>query len=214
MVSPGLGSHLADLLNCSKAAATFRGEKSVARQISKLAQEYKLNWAFPWAKRQALEFIVILSKEGGPREIYIYNNIIIRQWLGLMTSSIKVYLRRVRALHIEAGLSALWTSGDVRQVLKGAGNSYCPAPGAPIRNRVAITPFLMWKLKEGLRDSNMSLHRKRLLWLFMTWAYMGAFRSGCCSSQGHNIYTLLGRLTYWLNRRGRIAQIARYWAPT
>lgn len=99
-----------------------------------------------------------------------------------MVSSIKVYLRRVRALHIEAGLSALWTSSDVRQALKGAGNSYCPAPGTPIRNRVAITPFLMWKLKEGLRDSKISLHRKRLLWMFMTWAYMGAFRSGSCSS--------------------------------
>ena len=68
MVSPGLGGDLADLLNCSKAIATFRAERVVAKQIRMLAQEYRLDWAFPWARKQALEFIVILSKKGRPGE--------------------------------------------------------------------------------------------------------------------------------------------------
>ena len=34
--------------------------------IRMLAQEYRLDWAFPWARKQALEFIVILSKKGRP----------------------------------------------------------------------------------------------------------------------------------------------------
>ena len=114
----------------------------------------------PWDKQKAQSFIVALSKRG------------------LMTSTLRVYLRRVRALHLEAGLTPLWTSADVRQLLKGTANSYRPAPGSPTRDRVPVTPFILYKIKEKLsKDSTMSISDKRMFWLFCTWAYVGSFRS-------------------------------------
>ena len=90
----------------------------------------------------------------------------------------RVYLRRARALHLEAGLTPRWTAADVRQILKGTANSYRPAPGSPTRDRIPVTPFILFKIKEGLsKDSTMTMADKRLFWLFCTWAYVGSFRS-------------------------------------
>ena len=95
-----------------------------------------------------------------------------------MTSTMRVYLRRARALHLEAGLTPRWTAADVRQILKGTANSYRPAPGSPTRDRIPVTPFILFKIKEGLsKDSTMTMADKRLFWLFCTWAYVGSFRS-------------------------------------
>ncbi len=90
-------------------------------------------------------------------------------------------MRRVKALHWQEGATPGWTAQEVRQAVKGVAN--CPRPQAPgpaavIRNRVPITPFLLFKIKQELsKDQKMTLLQKRLFWLYCTWAYMGALRS-------------------------------------
>ena len=39
-----------------------------------------------------------------------------------------------------------------------------------------MTPHMLWMIKVGLRNSNMDLSKKRLMWLYCCWAYVGAFR--------------------------------------
>ena len=67
-------------MNCSKSIATFRvsnvsvdvispyvciqSEKSVAKQIRMLADQFRIDLSMPWDKQKARSFIVVLSKRG------------------------------------------------------------------------------------------------------------------------------------------------------
>ena len=41
----------------------IKGERSVANQIKLLAREWNINLDFPWTKKKALEFIIVLSNQ-------------------------------------------------------------------------------------------------------------------------------------------------------
>ena len=55
-------------------------------------------------------------------------------------------------------------------------NSYVAPPGAAIRNRVPITPYVLKQIKLELSKADWALQQKRMFWCFCCWAYVGAFR--------------------------------------
>ena len=93
---------------------------------------------------------------------------------------VQVYLRRVRALHLQEGCTPGWTAQEVSQAIKGVSNGPkpTPQPSTVTRNRVPVTPYLLATIKRELsKDQKMTLLQKRLFWLYCSWAYMGALRS-------------------------------------
>jgi len=81
-----------------------------------------------------------------------------------------------QALHVEKGLTPGWTPADVRMALNGALNSYVAPPGAAVRNRIPVTPFILKKIRLELAKTDWALQLKRMLWCFCCWAYVGSFR--------------------------------------
>ena len=113
---------------------------------------------------------------------------------------VKVYLMRVRSLHYQENLRPDWSFSQVAPAIKGADNR--PGGSLGVRNRIPVTPFLLKKIKSELvENSTLSLHQKRLLWLYCTWAYVGAFRSSDLLSEQAKSYrpgsTLLYNCVQW-----------------
>ena len=113
---------------------------------------------------------------------------------------VKVYLMSVRSLHYQENLRPDWSFSQVAPAIKGADNR--PGGSLGVRNRIPVTPFLLKKIKSELvENSTLSLHQKRLLWLYCTWAYVGAFRSSDLLSEQAKSYrpgsTLLYNCVQW-----------------
>ena len=152
LVHPMLKETLAEALNCSQSDASWKQYNSVIRSLQTSEQDSGMDFNLPWSEVQLINYIVLQAKRG------------------LMMSSVKTYLSRIRAAHIHSGFRMIeseWCS----MLFKGLaviGKSQVP--------RVAMTPDKMLRLKEKLVASPWRQEKRRLFWMASCFAFHGAMR--------------------------------------
>lgn len=120
-----------------------------------MSKKYDLDLTMPWSRSKAINYVLALTMEG------------------LMSSTVKTYLSRVRTLHKARGLSPGWETDDLKFLMKGV----CNLPRRDTPKRLAITPSLLQELCSKIRNSNMSALDKGAVWAACALLYCGALRS-------------------------------------
>lgn len=138
---------------------------------------HSIDLSFPWSNRQLLNFITCCSMEG------------------LKYTTVVAYISTVRREHRLAGFSFTADDGWSAMLLKGMKTS------TPVRDkRVAVTPRILWILKQRIKASDMSKYNKLMLWCIAVFMFFGAFRvneilSSCSRTFMDN--TLTGKNITW-----------------
>ena len=101
LVHPYLQETLSKALNCSQSSASWSQYKSVVKCLESLERESGISFSFPWAETTLISYMVLQAKRG------------------LMMSTVKTYLSRIRAAHRFRGYKMVesdWTFFDFELV--------------------------------------------------------------------------------------------------
>ena len=153
LVHPQLQLTLAKALNCSQSKASWQQYNSVIRCLSTLEAESGIDFTLPWSEVTLVNYMVLQARRG------------------IMMSSVKTYLSRIRAAHRFKGYKMVeseWTC----MLYKGLG-----ALGKPQTPRLAMTPDKLQLLKSRLAASSWRGEKRRLFWMACCFAFHGALRS-------------------------------------
>ena len=146
----------AKAMNGSRARNTWRQRRSVMKVIGNCSLDTGMQLHFPWGSEELQIFIGWCIEET------------------LQANTIQQYVSNVRSLHKEMGLEMSeekW--GLLRQIIQGHGNLSQKGLG-----RVPMTPELLLTLKHRIKEANMPLVEKRLVWTVCTALFQGSFRIG------------------------------------
>ena len=153
LVHPQLQLTLAKALKCSQSNSSWQQYNSVIRCLSNLEAESGINFAIPW------------------NEVTLVNYMVLQARRGIMMSSVRTYLSRIKAAHRFKGFKMVeseWTC----MLYKGFG-----VLGKPQTPRMAMTPDKMYLLKSILAASTWRGEKRRLFWMACCFAFHGALRS-------------------------------------
>ena len=142
------------MANCSLAQTTWRAYSTAERAAERCQREMGVQLRMPWGEREAVVFAVwAINKE-------------------LASSTITQYMSGIKNAHKREGLeTGPMGSNLVKAVLKGKANVERPR-----RQKIAMTPGVLYKLKKYIIRCKMSYVDKCTLWAMCTVMYSGSLR--------------------------------------
>ena len=162
MVKPEFRDTLASILEASFARNSWKQFSSICKKIKSLESLFNIDLSFPWSISSTMNFILACGEQN------------------LQVSSIKVYLSKVKSVHMMLNVS--WPESYwIQLILRGMANS----KNQKKKPRRAATVDVMRQLKERLISSSYSLQQKRLFWLAVSLMFSGCLRGSevLCSSE-------------------------------
>ena len=152
--------------NHSLAANTWTSYATAERHIARVEKATGVRLTFPFSLKSTLAYVGYLlspKSEGGR---------------GLQGKSVEKYLSALRSIHMLKGHFDAWLRPEiVKEITKGA------ATRDQLNKRLqgktgkhAMTPEIMWELKQRLSKSNITKSKRRIIWAVSTICWAGAFR--------------------------------------
>ena len=146
---------MANMLNAQLSYHSWRSVRSANNVRKKWSEKYNLDLSFPWNARKLNNFIMMGKEEG------------------LKAATLRSYISRLNKLQrVKCGMDITWTT-ESGLVLKGM--EHMASSEGP--RRVAITPFLLWKLKVALSKSSFKSYDRRVLWFVACIMWSACLRS-------------------------------------
>ena len=142
------------MANCSLAQTTWRAYSTAERAAERCQREMGVELRMPWGEREAVVFAVwAINKE-------------------LASSTITQYMSGIKNAHKREGLETEpMGSNLVKAVLKGKANIERPR-----KQKIAMTPGVLFELKKYIVGCKMSYVDKCTLWAMCTIMYSGSLR--------------------------------------
>ena len=158
---PSIVTALVSAANHSLAKSTWKSYQTAENHIKKCEKETGIKLRFPFGTKETLTYIGWLLK--------------VRK---VSAKTVEKYMSGLRMAHLKAGFVVPALKPDIiKAVIEGAGQ----AERIKVRlegktERLAVTPATLKLIKHELKKSNLSICRKRLVWLVCTLAFNGSFR--------------------------------------
>jgi len=169
-------------VNFSKADTTWGAYRTASRMLLKCQADKKVKFDWPLSQKAVLTFT---------------------HWLianrGLRAATVSHYLSGLRQAHIIKGMEPPKLRTElIKQVLKGRSNMEGTGQaGKPKNIRTAMTTAVMKTLKNRIREADLDISSKIMLWSVCTLAFFGAFRIHELLSRHESTFdpvqTLLGK---------------------
>ena len=173
----GLEGHARSLISRSLASSTWRMSASVKSRLQKMELVHGIDLQFPWCNKQLMNFITACSMEG------------------LKHSTVTAYLSTVRREHRLGGFEFTADDHWSKMLLAGMKTGTTTSD-----KRLAVTPKLLWLLKQRIKASSLTKYNKLMLWTIACFLFFGAFRANeILSPQARtfNDNTLVGSRIMW-----------------
>jgi len=151
---------LTEALNHSLCANTWRSYRTAQNHVDRIKAELGVELRFPFSLEATLTYVGFLLSRG------------------LSATSVEKYLSAIRMVHLTRGEFAPWLRPEVmRSALTGAANrDQLRKRLSGKKGRLPITPEVMRVFLTALKESNLSIFVKRLVWVSACWCFAGAFR--------------------------------------
>ena len=157
IVDPVFRQKFANILNARYAYGTWRQVNSAMRKIEHISSEYNVCLDFPWDESKQLNFLLGCEAQG------------------LVSKTVTTLMSRVRMVHKVLGHGAMPVSPWCDALIKGMGNTHS---GTRRPTRLAVTPDILYLIKQELRAADWPELKKRLVWMVASWLFAASLRPG------------------------------------
>ena len=165
-LSPELEETLISNASFSLSARTWTGYGTAERHLARVEKATGMKLDFPLSLQSTLAYIAYLlcPKAKGGR--------------GLKGVSVEKYISALRMVHMQRGFFEPWIRPEiVKLCIRGAKHrDQIVKRLAGKAGKHAMTPQLMWKLKQQLNRAALTLQRKRIIWATATICFAGSLR--------------------------------------